>query len=386
MGTWRIKLAVGALSALTMGALAVASGVADLAEAFPQVPVTLVQMLITAPILVQTPVTLFGSLFCRWASKKQLLLLACIFFVVGGLTPFFIHSFPIILAMRCLYGAGVGLVIPLTASLTAKYFQGEERAAVMGLNSAVGMLGGAFYTYVGGQLSVVGWQYCFLAYLIGIPVFVLTLLFLPSGEKVVHSIPQQREKAGRLPGSVFVVAVTSLVYLVLYFAYTNHISLFVANTGMGTAAQSGLSYSIVNICGFFGGLLFGVLSKWGKEWMLGISVAVTTGGFFLIGMSENLPMLYFGSVWIGVGLSWFLPQTQLMIGGAVPREQSTYAYGVNGAISNAGQFLSALILGELAAGMGISDERGMILMAGWGYVLLTVFCIGLPLLWNRRRG
>ena len=67
------------------------------------------------------------------------------------------------------------------------------------------------------------------------------------------------------------------------------------------------------------------------------------------------------------------------------REQSTYAYGVNGAISNAGQFLSALILGELAVGMGISDERGMILMASWGYVLLTIFCIGLTLLWNRRR-
>ena len=63
----KLKIALAALSALTMGALAVASGVADLAEAFPDVPVFLIQMLITAPILVQTPVTLFSSWFCRFS-------------------------------------------------------------------------------------------------------------------------------------------------------------------------------------------------------------------------------------------------------------------------------------------------------------------------------
>ena len=39
MEKWKVKVALGALSALTMGALAVASGVADLAAAFPEVPV-----------------------------------------------------------------------------------------------------------------------------------------------------------------------------------------------------------------------------------------------------------------------------------------------------------------------------------------------------------
>ena len=101
----KLKIALAALSALTMGALAVASGVADLAEAFPDVPVFLIQMLITAPILVQTPVTLFSSWLCRFASPKRLLLLACILFIVGGLTPYFVHVYPVILLMRCVYGA-----------------------------------------------------------------------------------------------------------------------------------------------------------------------------------------------------------------------------------------------------------------------------------------
>ena len=161
----------------------------------------------------------------------------------------------------------------------------------------------------------------------------------------------------RLPGVVFTVAITSLVYLVFYFAYTNHISLFVANTGLGNASHSGMSYSIVNACGFVGGLFFGALSQRTGGKMLPISVGVTTVGFFIIGMSRNLPVLYAGSVLIGVGLSWFLPQTQLMIGASVPQEQCTYAYGVNGAVSNAGQFLSALVLGGCAAdGRDIDDD------------------------------
>ncbi|MGE4276031.1 MAG: MFS transporter, partial [Lawsonibacter sp.] len=373
MKTWKLKVALCALSTLTMGALAVASGVADLTAAFPKVPVSMVQMLITAPILAQTPVTLFSGVFCRYASKKQLLMLACVLFMAGGLPPYFVHAFPVILLMRCVYGAGIGLVVPLTASLVMEYFQGSERAAVMGLNSAVGMLGGAFYTYVGGQLSVIGWQYCFLAYLIGLPVLLTTALLLPSGAKETKSV-QTEVKHRRLPAVVFVVALTSLVYLVFYFAYTNYISLFVASTGLGNASHSGISYSIVNTCGFLGGLCFGGLSRRAGCRMLPISVAVTTQGFFILGMSQSLPVLYSGSVLIGVGLSWFLPQTQLMIGAAVTQEACTYAYGVNGAISNAGQFLSALVLGPCAAVLGVSSERGMILMAAWGYAALTVFC------------
>lgn len=383
----KLKIALAALSALTMGALAVASGVADLAEAFPDVPVFLIQMLITAPILVQTPVTLFSSWFCRFASTKRLLLLACILFIVGGLTPYFVHVYPVILLMRCVYGAGIGLVVPLTASLAAEHFQGAERAAVMGLNSAIGMLGGAFYTYVGGLLSVVGWQYCFLAYLIGIPVLLITAVCLPDGEKTqVQSESRTGASSLRLPAMVWIVALTSLVYLVFYFAYTNHISLFVANEGLGNASHSGMSYSIVNGCGFLGGLCFGALSKRAGNKMLPVSVGVTTAGFFIIAASQNLPVLYAGSVLIGVGLSWFLPQTQLMIGACVPQEQCTYAFGVNGAVSNAGQFLSALVLGELAVVFGISGERDMMKLAAWGYVLLTVFCVWLALTARKRAG
>ena len=109
--------------------------------------------------------------------------------------------------------------------------------------------------------------------------------------------------------------------------------------------------------------------------MLPVSVAVTMAGFFIIARSGTLAVLYAGSVLIGIGLAWFLPQTQVMISAAAPPEQATYAFGINGAISNAGQFLSAPVFGAIAAATGIATEGGMMLLAAAGYVLLTLCCL-----------
>lgn len=117
----RIMLCLFALSALQMGALAVASSIADISASFPDVSTTLVQMLITLPILVQTPIALFSSWFCKRFSARTLLITVVILFLVGGLLPFAVHYFPLIMFSRCLYGAAIGLQIPIVSTLTIDF-------------------------------------------------------------------------------------------------------------------------------------------------------------------------------------------------------------------------------------------------------------------------
>lgn len=106
-----------------------------------------------------------------------------------------------------------------------------------------------------------------------------------------------------------------------------------------------------------------------------LCVGVTMAGFVIIAISETMPVLLIGSVLIGLGISWFLPETQYIISAVVRPEQLTLAYGVNGAITNAGQILSSPIFAFLAAALGIATERGVILSAGIGYIALTVICV-----------
>ncbi len=370
----RVVLCLYALSTLQMGALAVASSIADISDSFPEISTTLVQMLITLPILVQTPMAIVCSWFCKRFSAKTLILTANILFLSGGLLPFFVHSFPVIMLARCLYGAAIGIQIPIVSTLTIEFFEGRRCASVMGCCSAIGMLGGMFYTYAGGKLAGLGWQYSFLAYLIGIPVLICILFLFPRGIKT--GAANTADAAIRtdipMPPELFGLAGLAMIYIIFYFVYTNYISLFVDGTSLGTAAHSGISYSIVNGSGFLGGLLFGTLSGKLKNHVLWFSSFITGIGFFIIGFAYNLPVLYVGSIFLGLGLAWFLPQCNLCIAAIVPPEKLSFAYGLNSAISNMGQFLSVLVIGVLCNVFHIETIRNMFFLAFWGNVSLAI--------------
>lgn len=376
-------LCLFALSTLQMGALAVASSIADISGSFPEVSTTLVQMLITLPILVQTPVSIACSWFCKRFSAKTLILTANILFLSGGLLPFFVHNFPVIMIARCFYGAAIGLLIPIVSTLTIQFFDDAERAKIMGFCSAIGMLGGMFYTYTGGRLAELGWQYSFLAYLIGIPVLICILFLFPEKVKTGTADPSDTpiRSGHRISKELICLACMTMIYIILYFVYTNYISLFVDGTGLGTATHSGISYSIVNGSGFLGGLLFGFLSGKLKKHLLWFSILTTGIGFWIIGFAYNLPVLYIGSVFLGLGLSWFLPQCNLRIAEIVPPEELSFSYGLNSAVSNMGQFLSVLVIGYLCGIFHIVSIRNMFFLAFWGNFFLTVAFMVYALYW-----
>lgn len=263
----------------------------------------------------------------------------------------------------------------MVSTLTIEFFQGEQRAKMMGYCAAIGMLGGMFYTYVGGILGELGWQFSFLAYLVGVPIF-LCLLFLFPAKIKTGSGKEAAFTSKKLPGELFWIAGVSMVYIILYFAYTNNISLFVSNTKLGSATQAGLSYSIVNGSGFIGGLFFGALSRRFKEHVFELSAVTTALGFVLVGISKQLSVLYLGSVFLGLGLAWFLPQSNLRISAVVSQNQLSLAYGMNSAISNLGQFLSVFVLSGLCGVLDITDQRDIFYLAFWGNLVVAGILLG----------
>lgn len=233
-----------------------------------------------------------------------------------------------------------------------------------------------FYTYAGGFLASLGWQYSFLAYLIGIPVLFCVVILFPRDIKAGVKDKNTENPAAniheKISPELFFLAGISMIYIILYFAYTNNISLFVSNTGLGTSAESGISYSIVNGCGFLGGLMFGNISKKLKYHMFWTASLITAAGFFIICSSYQLLPLYLGSIFLGIGLSWFLPQCNLRIAEIVPGDRLSFAYGLNSAISNLGQFLSVLVINGVAGIIGLTSIREIFILAFWGNIAVTI--------------
>ena len=370
--------ALCAVSLMGMGSLALSSGLAYIQQEFPDIGTMWIQLLVTGPVILQIPTALMASWLSTKFPKNFLILFSAALFLFCGVVPFFLHNFWLILALRILYGAAIGLGPTVSSSLIFQVFLDEdERSRVVGLTGAFSMLGGTYYTLVGGLLSEIGWQYCFLSYLIGIPILLLALAFLPwnitAADGRTISV-QHGHAVYRVKPEVYWIAFLFLIYFTLYFAYTNNISAFVLNSGLGGSSESGLSYTIVNLSGFFGGLSFYFIRKRLRYWTLPFSVAVTGLGFFVIATAHSLAAVFIGSFLHGIAIGWYTPNNSILYGEIMPPEAMTFTLGVTTAIGNIGQLVSTVVFVAVSDALNITTERGILLMSSYGYVILVVVC------------
>lgn len=362
-----------------MGSLALSSGLAYIQQEFSDVNIMWIQLLVTGAVITQVPASLFASWFCTRFSRRGLILFSICMFLFCGTVPFFLHNFTVILILRILYGVAIGLGPTVASSMIFQLFLDDsERSRVVGLTGAFAMLGGTYYTLVGGILSETGWQYCFLSYLVGVPILILAFLFLPkdneSADMRETDIHTQSKAVYRIKPEVIWIAFLFLIYFTLYFAYTNNISAFVLNSGLGGSSESGLSYTLVNLSGFLGGLSFYYIHKWFRYWTLPFSVAVTGLGFFIIATATSLPMVFIGSFLHGTAIGWYTPNNSILYGEIMPPEAMTFTIGVTGAIGNLGQLVSTVAFAWAADALHVSTERGILLLSSYGYIFLVIIC------------
>lgn len=142
----RVKIGIYLCAILMMGAIAVASNVASIVAAFPEAGQTkVIAYLISAPCLVVILVTLVTGKLMDSIPKKTLMIAGVLFWLIGGVLPYFMESLGLILVMRLIFGIGVGIVQSLCPALVVENFEvPAERAKVMGNMTAFQMLGAVF--------------------------------------------------------------------------------------------------------------------------------------------------------------------------------------------------------------------------------------------------
>ena len=371
----RVKIAVFATALLGMGTIASASGMAYIKEAFSDVSTTWIQLLTTIPTVSQLVTTLcIGLLITRW-SKKKLILTGILCWIIGGLTPFFVHVFPVMIVMRLLFGVGLGLTIPLATSIIAEVFEGQERANMLGFQNSFLMLGGMLYTYGGGWLSQIGWQYCFLAYAIGIPVFFIVLINLPDMGVSKGESESILDKF-KLPWEVYLVSLFGLIFTTFWFGFSTNISMFISNAGLGGSVESGTVSALKNLAGFLTGLVFGWFSKRIRYYTMSLAPLWAAVGFFLLSRSESFGMVCVSSFILGAGVSLFQPTVSLVVSNIAPRDLVTNAVSISTAVSNLGTFRSPIIVNAISSMAGADTqpvpERIKFMVVVVAYIILGV--------------
>ena len=127
---------------ILMGAAAVAPALKPISQAFPEISVFKVSLVVTLPALA-VAITGFGVgyLADRFGIVK-IYLCSLIIFVVAGTSGYYLDTFESILAVRFVLGIGIAGISLATTGLIAEYYTGADRAKVIGYQSAA--MGGPF--------------------------------------------------------------------------------------------------------------------------------------------------------------------------------------------------------------------------------------------------
>lgn len=295
-------------------------------------------------------------------SDKKMIMAGVLIVGVMGVVPFFnIKSYAVILGSRLLLGAGYGLYNSQAISLISAWYEGSERAQLLGWRAAAEQIGQATTLWIAGLLlSFAGWHASFLVYLLAFVVLAFFALRVPE-EEPKQSVDVEAEAATEATTASSAAEqskISPVVYLLVLFAFL----LVVDYVGMENRFASlavvlkGNSYtgasnflSLMLIGAMLGGLFYGAIQKrlgFGTVY-LGLGLMALANFIFYFGaMGRNFFMMVAGLLLIGFPLQLVSPLIFNLLPNLAPQNRQPFVTSMVLIGFNFGSFFSPT-LGEL---------------------------------------
>lgn len=301
---------------------------------------------------------IIGVLADRYGRREVLLPCLAVFGLAGGLGGL-APTFPVLVGLRLLQGAGSAGLINLAVVLVGDHWAGTERARNLGRNSAVLTVSLAVLPTVGGALTdLAGWRAAFAPF----PLALLTAAYLarrlPPAEGV-QPVGVRSQVAAALPilrsRSVLAALVTGTTFFVLIFGLLLTVMpLHLEETfGLG-AGTRGLILGLPAVSSTVASLLLGrMTARVGRRAVVLSSLVLVTVALAGIAALPHLVALLVAVLVFGYGEGLLLPSIQDIATGAAPTEsRGTVVATLVGAF-RFGQTIGPLLAGALLAAAGV---------------------------------
>ncbi|WP_228978284.1 MDR family MFS transporter [Streptomyces sp. DH12] len=170
---------------------------------------------VTASLLAMTATTPLWGKLADLFSKKLLVQLALVIYVVGSIVAGLSQSSGMLIACRVVQGVGVGGLSALAQIVMAAMISPRERgrySGYLGATFAVATVGGPLLGGVITDTDWLGWRWCFY---VGVPFAVLALIVL---QKTLRLPVVRREVKVDWSGAVLISAAVSLLLVWVTFA------------------------------------------------------------------------------------------------------------------------------------------------------------------------
>ncbi len=298
-----LKIALLSTCLVSTSLNAVTCLVPEMAQAFPTVSLSTIELIATIPSLFQMVGVLGEQVIAKKLGHKGAMLLALLFCAVGGVIPVFLPLFPVIFVTRCFFGTGCGLLMSSLLTLIVHFFDGRTRSTMIGLNGGISGMGSAFATFMAGQLLVFGWNVSFSVYFLGFAVALLVLIVVPKVSSTdVTPTEAAEKKNGRLPLGLWGLGVLMFVSVMLATMYVIKASTLITDYGYGTAKEGSLAITFLSLGSFAAGLTYGSIRAKLGNLTLALAFIICVAGF-LWGICQQPDTRVDGGISAGLRIS-----------------------------------------------------------------------------------
>ncbi|MFC7549725.1 MFS transporter [Plantactinospora sp. GCM10030261] len=295
---------------------------------------------------------LVGRAIDRWGVRVPLAAGLILYGLAGG-AGLVTDSYPALIATRLLFGVGAAVVFAGTTLGLLNLYEGAARDRAMGWRSAAISIGGVLFPLAGGLLGTLSWHAPFAAYLIGVPLGLLTLRALPDHR------PGPPGGAGR-PGSMVALlrdrpalvgiyglqaTCTLLLYAVLVFLPLRLAEVGVTDTTV-VAIFAGVQSLVMTLVGLGYARIRG---RWGQRHLLVVAFATWLVALTVLGLTGATALMLAASAVFGIGMGLAVPALTVLVADHSPVDRRGQATALLASAIFAGQFVSPLLLGPVAA-------------------------------------
>nr|WP_260620365.1 MFS transporter [Gordonibacter massiliensis (ex Traore et al. 2017)] len=351
-----------------------------LGDAYPDVPRTAIQMVLSVPPLVSIPGTLLSGFLSSYVRKKRIAEFALAIIFVGGMIPvvFRTPSIYALFACSACVGLGQGLLHPMANAFICQTWDDDgERSRALGFKQAFNFMGEALVALLVGFLALSHWGNAFLVYLGVIPVFLIARFALPEGDLDKRLIDRKSRAAGLKelfkPKAVYLFVLFFFAMMCLYGFHTN-IAMLVQERRLGTTADVSVVASCVSIVSFLVGIAYGKLSKAFGAATLCVGFGCLASGMLAVSLfGYSFPVVVAGGVLFGFGSGVQQISSIYYISKTVDKSVVTMAISVLVSFVSFGATLSPLVINGLQGLVfGTESASGSLAVAGCGFAVLVM--------------
>ncbi|NEU30331.1 MFS transporter [bacterium LRH843] len=343
MNKLRLKIAILSVALLTVTAgAAISPALGTIATAFPHASGTTIKLILTLPSLVIIPFIFVSSYLAKRIPKKQILFIGIALYFIGGVGAGMVSTIPALLFFRVLLGIGAGLIMPISTSLVADFYAGDERTKTMGQVSAVNNLSGVVLFIASGLLAAISWRTAFSVYLIAIPVLILVTFHLPATKP--DPMKSSTTPSKPIPKKIYALSAAVFFLMMAFFSVPSNMALFMQQEGIGSSNYAGIVISMGTAAGFIAGFVMQKVKKVIKSYFVVTQLFLMAVGFFVMGYSYHMLIVALGVGLMGFGFGSIFPTILDEVTRHVSKEQTVQAMAIVTSMIFFGQFFSPLIL------------------------------------------